>query len=234
MLPLPRFRDLAWSEVDPSRYPFDSGSAPDVVRGLEPASRVPVHPTDFPDHGARSDWIHGEAGPWIDAMTRALVRRYGPWALGWCWAWGENGGGGPVQSWCCPDHSVTTRDETLALVAEALCEWRSWLEDLTERFDRYPLDVPDAEDRLHAWERATVHLITHVVDRTDSTDAWYAHCELVLVWFLTRWGIGEETARAQVEQAIGGRFESWTEPKRVVVDDVAERLATSLEDVPRW
>ncbi|MEU9140963.1 hypothetical protein AB0D33_34275 [Streptomyces sp. NPDC048404] len=125
---------------------------------------------------------------------------------------------------------MTSPDETLAKVATALCEWRSWLEDLAERFDRFRLDSVPAEERQHQWERAAVHLVTHVVDRTGAGDAWYGHCEQVLTWFLTRWGVEEATAETLVEEAIGGRFESWTGPEPDVVDDMARRLSLSLTE----
>jgi hypothetical protein len=41
------------------------------------------------------------------------------------------------------------------------------------------------------------------------------------------------TAEALVEEAIGGRFESWTGPGPDVVDDVAQRLALSLTEADR-
>ncbi|MFF8532225.1 hypothetical protein ACN6K9_006208 [Streptomyces sp. SAS_267] len=164
-------------------------------------------------------------------MTRALVERFGRWVLGWRWAHDEGEiGGGPVGSWCCPRDSITSPDETLAKVATALCEWRAWLEDLAERFDRFRLDAVPAEERQHQWERAAVHLVTHVVDRTGAGDAWYGHCEQVLTWFLARWGVEEATAESLVEEAIGGRFESWTGPEPDVVDDMARRLSLSLTE----
>ncbi len=52
-----------------------------------------------------------------------------------------------------------------------------------------------AEDRHLTWQRATVHLATHVVDRTTAGDAWFSHCEQVLTWFPTRWGVPAEKAR---------------------------------------
>ncbi|MFA7754181.1 hypothetical protein V5F01_11090 [Streptomyces sp. NRRL B-2790] len=174
-------------------------------------------------------WSHGEGRAWTEAMTRALVERFGGWALGWRWAHDEGEiGGGPVGSWCCPRDSITSPDETLTKVATALCEWRAWVEDLAERFDGYRLNSVPAEDRQHVWERAAVHLVTHVVDRTGAGDVWYGHCEQVLTWFLERWGVEAATAEALVEEAIGGRFESWTGPEPDVVDDVAQRLALSL------
>ncbi|MDX2645560.1 hypothetical protein PV341_18735 [Streptomyces sp. PA03-1a] len=174
-------------------------------------------------------WSDGEGQVWADAMTRALVERFGRWALGWRWGHDEGDiGGGPVGSWCCPRDSITSPDETLTRVATALCEWRAWLADLAGRFDRYRLDSVSVEDRQHAWQRAAVRLVTHVVDRTRAGDAWYGHCKQVLAWFLARWGVPAATGEALVEEAIGGRFESWTGPEPDVVDDVVQRLARSL------
>jgi hypothetical protein len=50
----------------------------------------------------------------------------------------------------------------------------------------------------------------------------------VLTWFLSRWGVAPDVAQELVDQAIGGRFKSWTGPDTVLVDDVAEQLALSL------
>ncbi|WP_217370737.1 hypothetical protein [Nonomuraea antri] len=50
----------------------------------------------------------------------------------------------------------------------------------------------------------------------------------MLIWFLQRWNLPAEVAEALVDEAIGGRFHSWTSPETVLVDDVAERLALSL------
>jgi hypothetical protein len=227
---------LSWDEVDPRLYPFRGDDALDVVRALEPASRVPVRPAGTPAGHELIAWSHSAGSDWTRDMTRALVERYGRWSLGWRWAHDEGElGGGPVGSWCCPRDSITTPEETLERVAASLCEWREWLEYLSRWFDNHPLGTLPAENRRDAWERATGHLVNQVLDRTGSGDAWYGHCEQVLTWFLTRWGVDPETAREQVEEAIGGRFESWCAPERTVVDGVAERLATSLEpdtDVP--
>lgn len=76
-------------------------------------------------------------------------------------------------------------------------------------------------------ERATTHLVNHVVERTKAGDAWYGHCAQVLTWFLNRWGVDDQTAQEQVEQAIDGRFGSWTSPEDALVEDVAARLANS-------
>ncbi|WP_107459292.1 hypothetical protein [Streptomyces colonosanans] len=223
---------LTWPEVDPRAHPFDPAAARMEIPALAPA--VPARPRYGKDDPASlqklSDWSWDVGAPWTEAMTRALVERYGRWVLGWRWAHDEGDiGGGPVGSWCCAAHSITEPRKTLARVASALCEWREWLEDLAERFDRYPLGNLPPEDRQDAWERATAHLVTHVVDRTNAGDAWYGHCQQVLTWFLTRWDVTPARAAALVAEAVGGRFESWMEPEQTVVRDVAERLSASLE-----
>lgn len=230
---------LAWTEVDPATHPFDHAEALDVVRALGPAGQAPVRPEwkrlkdrdeAYEEFKKLCDWARTVGWEWGEAMTQALVEQYGAWASGWRWSHDEGDlGGGPVGRWCCALHSITTPDETLERVAAALCEWRDWLEFLGRFFDRYPLSELPAEDRRDAWERATHQLILHSLDRTGSGDAWYAHCRQVLTWFLTRWDVDQDTARTLVEDAIGGRFESWTAPENRVVYDVSEQLAASLE-----
>jgi hypothetical protein len=205
--------DLSWDDVDPRRHPFDAGSALDAIKALAPAARVPT--VDDPD-----------ATAWVDELAQAVTGHFGSWASGWRWAHGEGDlGGGPVAAWCCPRHSITTPDDTLNRVGEALCQWRSWLEELAELFDRYPLDGVPGEGPSRVQERATTHLVTAVVERTGAGDAWYLHCRQVLTWYLTRWGVPVETAQAQVERAVSGEFESWIAPDTDVLDEVAGRLA---------
>ncbi|MEU6347922.1 hypothetical protein ABZ896_01180 [Streptomyces sp. NPDC047072] len=234
--------DLTWPDVDPARHPFSAEEALDVVRSLEAAGRVPVPPPrtrtrDYDEMVAESSrhirWAHSEGWDWVRDLTRQLVERYGSWATGWRWSHDEGDlSGGPVGGWCCASHSISTPEETLARVARSLCEWREWLEFLARRFEAYPLGTLPVEDRRNAWDRATHHLILQSLDRTGSGDAWYGHCAQVLTWFLTRWDVPPETAETLVEEAVGGRFESWTAPKGTLVDDVAEHLATALEPDP--
>ncbi|MEU6864302.1 Fic family protein [Streptomyces sp. NPDC046876] len=205
--------DLSWDDVDPARHPFDSAAAARVVRSLGPARRIPG----------------GEGKLWADAMSYALVEQYGRWALGWRWAQDEGDfDGGPVGSWCCPRDSITTPEETLERVVAGLCEWRAWLESLAGWFEAYPLDVADIEGQRVLWECATRNLILQVVDRTGCGSGWYGHCRQVLTWFLSRWGVAPATAHELVEQAIGGRFRSWTDPDAALVGDIAERLPKAL------
>ncbi|MBE1532779.1 hypothetical protein [Actinomadura algeriensis] len=216
---------LAWDEVDPGRHPFDPGGALDVVRGLAPAGRVPSGEVLQGRDGRRAGF------DWANAMSAALVDRYGRWTIGWRWGHDESEfGGGPVASWCCPPHSVTTPDETLDRVARSLVEWRAFIEDVAERFARFPVRAAPPEDREWMWERAAVHLITRTIDCTGAGDAWYGTCEAVLGWFLAAAGVPAVEAAALVERAIGGRFGSWTAPEPAVVADVGERLAAGLAD----
>lgn len=205
---------LSWDEVDPARHPFDPASAARVVRSLGPARRVPAG---------------GEGGLWADAMSHALVEQYGRWTVGWRWARDEGDfDGGPVGSWCCPQHSITTPGETLDRVVAALCEWRAWLESLAGRFEAHPLELRAVEDQRDLWEQAARDLILRVADRTGGGSAWYGHCGQVLTWFLHRRHVAPDLARDLVGQAIGGRFRSWTSPDAALAGEVAGRLATSL------
>lgn len=211
-----RPRKLTWADVEPRRHRFSASSARGAVRKLAPASAA--------------SWAARKSDDeWADAMARAVVERFGKWACGWRWATDEGDfGGGPVSSWCCARHSISTREETLERVSDALVEWRGWLEDLAERFDRFPLAGLPAAEQVAMWERGAVHLIHRVVERTGAGDAWYGHCAQVLTWYLARWGVAERQAERLVDRAIGGRFDSWAGPDESVVVDVAEQLARSV------
>ncbi|MFE3586522.1 Fic family protein [Streptomyces niveus] len=218
--------------MDPARHFFDSASAPQVVQSLGPARRVPSRP-DVPfGDPVMSAWSWGEGRFWADAMSHALAERYGRWAAGWRWAHDEGDfDGGPVGNWCCARDSITTPQETITRVVAALCEWREWrewLESLAGWFDAYPLNLAEVEDQRILWERAARNLILQVTDRTGCGSGWYGHCHQVLTWFLSRWGVAPDLAQELVDEAIGGRFASWTGPDPALVEDVAERLALSV------
>ncbi|SBT40506.1 Fic family protein [Micromonospora auratinigra] len=220
---------LTWPEVDPASHPFDPAQVHDVLREIG----TPVPP---PVHWDGKTYVGDvEARAWRDRVSHALVDRYGRWAAGWRWSVGEGDfDGGPVGSWCCVSHSMKgSADETLTLAADALREWRRWLEDLAERFDRFlPLASGDGdEELLVAWETAVAQLVVMTVDRTRNDSGWYFHCERVLGWFLTAAGIPEQRHAALIEHAIGGRFRSWVAPDVVQVQEVAERLARQVVDV---
>jgi len=115
-------------------------------------------------------------------------------------------------------------------VTASLLEWRSWLEDLSERFGRFlpiPSGAPD-DVVLDVWERAVAHLVTVVVDRTGAESGWHGHCGLVLRWFLSAAGIPAEQQTRLIDDAIGGRFRSWAWPSAMETADIAQRLAQML------
>ncbi|GAT67041.1 cell filamentation protein Fic [Planomonospora sphaerica] len=218
---------LTWYDVDPQRSAFDPARARAVVAGRVPAASVPVRPAD---DRAVLNWKLAWGLPWTERMTRALVAYYGRWAVGWEWSGRD---GGPVRSWCCVGHSITTPEQTLDRVADALVEWRSWLEELAVRFERFPIAEgrPEQERKL-ACERGTARLVTAVAERTYAyDDAWYDHCRQVLRWFLERWHVRKDQARRLTDDALGGRLESWSEPSPPLIEDVAVRLAGSLSDL---
>ncbi|MEY9909097.1 hypothetical protein ABIA35_005331 [Catenulispora sp. MAP12-49] len=220
---------LDWDEVDPSRHPFDSTTAEQVVRSLGPARRVPSRPGQPLSSRESADWRFRKAMPWSDAMSSALAWYYGRWALGWRWSIGEGDyDGGPVGNWCCTSHSLTTPEETITRVVAALCEWRGWLETLARWFEAYPLDPAAIDDQRILWDRTARNVILQVVDRTGCESGWYRHCYTVLIWFLTRWGVAQDAALDLVGEAIGGRFKSWTSPDSLLVDDIAEKLAAGV------
>jgi hypothetical protein len=211
----PRF--LSWDEVDPSRHPFDPSSAAQVVDSLGPAQCVSRRPEVSFVNPEMSTWDDGEGKLWADARSHSLAERHGQWAVGWRWAHDERDfDGGPVGNWCCPQHSITTPQETLARVVAALCEWRAWLESLAGWFEAYPLEPTAVADQRILWEQAARNLIWQVVDRTGHGSGWHGHCAQVLTWFLHRWHVAADVAQALVAEAIGGRFHSWTSPETVL------------------
>ncbi|OSP41315.1 MULTISPECIES: hypothetical protein [unclassified Streptomyces] len=176
-----------------------------------------------------SAWSRGEAGLWAAAMSYALVRRYGHWTAGRRWAHEEgDSDGGPVGNRCCPRGSITTPEKTLARVVAALCEWRGRLESLAGWFEAYPLEPADVGGRRIPWVRAARHLIPQVTDRTGCGSGRHGHRCQALTRFLSRRGIAPDTAQGLNDQSIGGRFLSWNDPDRALVEGIAERLALSL------
>ncbi|WP_030774140.1 MULTISPECIES: hypothetical protein [unclassified Streptomyces] len=104
-----------------------------------------------------------------------------------------------------------------------LREWREWLEYLARCFEAYLLDLTGIEDQRTSWERAARNLILQVVDRTGCGSGRKGHWRQVLTWFLQLRGVAPDVAGGLVDEAIGGRFPSWTGPDTVVVDDIAEQ-----------
>ncbi|NBE56689.1 hypothetical protein GUY60_35750 [Streptomyces sp. YC537] len=226
---------LPWSAADPdsNAFAWSEEEHATVVTLI-----APMVPPVGVDRRAQSRFVA--------EVTRLLVARYGRWACGWHWSYGEGGGGGVVTSWCCDADSVGEAVPTAAAVVASLLEWRDWLEELADRFkqlappDDLDTSAPDADPRTVAadrsWhvERAATRLVTVVMDRTGAECAWYTLCRTVLTWFLSSTGMTAEQADAAVERAIGGRFESWTTPAPTVVTTVGEDLATDLTGEPSY
>ncbi|MFI1992901.1 Fic family protein [Actinoplanes sp. NPDC020271] len=209
---------LTWPEVDPAAHPFDPGSVPAVVRAVAPAVMPPPH-----DPMARA---------WVDAVKLGLVEHFGRWAAGWeNLSTGHSHGGGLSSRWCCAEDSLTTPERTLDAVAEALLDWRSYLEELARRFARY-LPLPeDPRASFATWEAAVGDLVATAAARTGSQEAWYGHSSRVLEWFLSAGGVPDHLAENLVGEAIGGRFRSWAAPTGAEVAEVAEALAVSATGV---
>ncbi|MCZ4119831.1 hypothetical protein [Streptomyces sp. H39-S7] len=209
---------LPWSAVDPHVNSFawddeESSRTTALIASLMPC---PITDRDAKHH-------------FTTEVTALLAARYGRWACGWDWAVGEGGGGGVVASWCCSSHSVGEPAATARAVVASLLQWRDWLEELAEQFARLAPPVgADAEDRSWYLERAACRLVTVVIDRTNTECVWYGLCHTVLTWFLSFAGMEEEAAKKAVGAAIGGRFKSWVEPSRALVDAVGEDLAVGL------
>lgn len=209
---------LPWSAVDPDRIAFVWNDEEGSQVAATIASMVPA---------TGAGWE--EKHRFTTEVTVLLAARYGRWTCGWHWAVGEGGGGGVVTSWCCDSHSIGERAATADKVIASLLEWRDWLEELAERFAQLaPPSGADAEERSWHLERAATRLVTVVVDRTGAECGWYGLCHTVLTWFLSSTGMRPEAARDAVETAIGGRFESWTQPSPMLVENVSEGLAVGL------
>lgn len=222
---LPRIWTLTWADADPAIHPFDPGTVSAVVHAVAPA--------DFPgpyDPTARV----GQTTPdphnaWINVLTLGLAEHYGRWAA--CWQ-GKTAGHavdhGATARWCCPHDSITTPERTLAAITGALLDWRSHLEELAEHFARY-LPLPqEPRAAFTAWETAVSELVATAMSRTGSEENWYGNSSQILGWFLSAAGIPDHLCDAMVNDAIGGRFQSWIAPTGAEVADVAEALAAAV------
>ncbi|MFB9834227.1 hypothetical protein [Actinoallomurus acaciae] len=214
--------NLHWDDLDPGRHPFDPDGARAAVEALAPDPGFSSHPDWGWERWMSAEWFFTR---WPDDMTNALTRYYGAWACGWRWVRNIEEGwiSGPVSVWA--DSSVAGEEEALSRVADALLEWRLFLEDLAGRFVRLPTS---GAPRERAFQRAAADIITHVADWTGANDVWYETCARVLRWYLSHLGVPAERSGALIDGAIGGRFESWTAPGPDAVDEAAGRLAAGL------
>lgn len=220
---------LTWPEVNPARNPFDRDAAPAIIRSLSAAATVPTRPPGRSGRPEVYDWGQQQGTRWADQMSFAIVGHYGRWASGWRWGVGEaDFSGGPVHAWCCPTDSMGSPEQTLGVVTESLVEWRGWLEELSERFDRFlpPLAADPADPDV--WEHAVLHLVTVVVDRTCADGHWEWHCRQVLGWFLGLTAVPPERHKPLLDHSIDGRFDDFRAPSNLLILDVAERFGRAV------
>jgi hypothetical protein len=212
-----------WADVDPARYPFDPAGVPAVVR-----SAVAAIPPPAPTREA--------AFRWNMAMTEALVRHYGAWAVDWFRSPGSvDYDGVPVARWDILEVIATSAAETALLISAEVVRWRRWLEDLAELFDRFlPALGPAATDpdRVPVWEAAVAQLVTISVARVEDDDRWQGMCEHVLGWFLTAAGVPKQRSAMLVDRVLDERFRGWVRLTTADVTDIAERLAREVTGAP--
>lgn len=191
--------DLSWAEVDPAAHPFDPGTVPEVVRSVAP----PGPPT----------W------EWSVAVTEALVDRWGTWVCGWRSSITGDGW------WDWPSPPVRT-ERTLTRTAELVVEWRSWLEELAELFDRH-LPIPAAPEESRAtWERAFTELIVAAVGDGSDIDCWQGPCMMAARWLCEAAGVPE---RGQpVHDLLNELFPDWWVPTSAEIAGVAEAAARQV------
>ncbi|MCX5409331.1 hypothetical protein OHA37_36435 [Streptomyces sp. NBC_00335] len=207
-----------WEGLDPDLHPFTWDEDEEArLRALVCEWVPPVL------SGMRGGWA-GE--DWCARQVDAIIReRYGNWAQGWNWCYRY---GGPIGSWVDGKGSVTTPDETATRVVGALLEWREWLESMALRFaELAPVPEASAEDRSWHLERACVRLVT-VALGPEAEAGWQRQAARILHWFLTTTGMGQAEAEQAVDRAIGGRFKSWVDPGRALIESVGEDLAVGL------
>ncbi len=236
---------LRWQDVDPAVWIVGV----DELRARALALATDAF-MDTPRGAPRPAPKKGKTPPapdWKPAAERAIAlsfaQTFGPWASGWRWARDEGSlGGGVVSSWCCPAHSISADvDATAKKAAAALVEWRLWIEMLRDHFEALPPRIGDearhfvtaraalgvADD--DGWretslrmglDRAAAELVAVVVEASGAGDAWYAHMQQVLSWYLQFHGADDDHADRAARDAIAGRFESWIGPNDATLNAV--------------
>ncbi|UQU61858.1 hypothetical protein COUCH_22735 [Couchioplanes caeruleus] len=183
----------------------------------------PYDPAAPVDRGSRNP-----SYAWADAVTIGLVDHFGRWAAGWL---GQSSryslSGAPTPGWYRVQELVTAPERTLDAVGRGLLDWRSYLEELADHFARH-LPLPrDPRAAFAAWEAAVGELVATAMARTGTEENWYGGSARVLSWFLSAAGVPHHLADAMVDDAIGGRFRSWTQPTGADAADVAAALAAA-------
>jgi hypothetical protein len=205
---------LRWSDVVPAARSFDSSRARDI------AARFITQAAD----AKRVDQYAVEA-----EIHRALIAEYGAWVAGWSWSSGD---GGPVDPWCCATHSLLPARETdprpsIDRVVAALEDWRAFLLQLDAQFAAIR-DATKDQPLGRAAEHAAAQLLPLVVERTQTSDAWYGTFSTVLTWYLDAIGIPFERVGRIIDQTISGRFGSWSEPDPSTAKATCEELGEAV------
>jgi len=191
---------LRWDEIDPATHPFDT-------TGLRGVVKRTLAPYELPGEGTSAHRDLAE-----EAMTRALVVEYGAWVMCWTWASSEPGGGGPVSSWCCGNHSLDTDRMTAEeRVVTAVLEWRGVLERLEVEFSTLHRECAGLSDGETAM-RGAARLLPLILEWTTCQDAWYGTVSTILAWFLEPRRNDRDRTDTVIREAIRGLFNSHTEP----------------------
>lgn len=169
-------------------------------------------------------------------LTHALLDRFGLWIAGWNWAASEPGGGGPVTSWCCGDHSIRRADETedeptVARVVDSVFEWIDFVAALSSRFGELETELGGLQ-LAETTERAAASLLPWILDRTEATDAWYATFSSTLSWFLQSQGHASEAALQAVHEVASGVFDSWIIPSSDQTAQACADLGKAVSAAP--
>ncbi len=196
---------LGWSDVVPSAHPFNPAPV-EPIAGSAAALRGQKH----------NDAI-------VASIDRALLAEYGSWIAGWQWGASEPGGGGPVRKWCCARDSLFRKDDkstsdAARRVAEAVLDWRGFLEELERVFDELPPLGSTSDQEVSSLriaseiEEAAARLLPVVVEHTSAEDAWYRTFVVVLTWYVESKGGDADVYGPIIEEAVSGTFQSWVAP----------------------
>jgi hypothetical protein len=169
---------LRWSDVDPTKHPFDIARVRSIVGSIVVAQ--------------------GDDEALEHAIDRVLHAEFGAWIGGWRWCTRD---GGPVTeafSWWSPSLHKSTRPARQVLrVLAAIADWRGYLEELGRLF----AEVRGGSDLASSVERAAALLLPVVVARTGASDAWYRTLSTSLAWYLESSGT-HATCLASVIHAL--------------------------------
>ena len=211
-----------WADFDPARHPFDPAGVLGVLPAVAPPLPAPAPPRPPLEPGHEQEWLRYQAADnehlrWNIALTEALVGHYGPWVRGWYWL--------PRR----PDQPLrwnfwvpvsTSAAESWPLIADAILEWRRWLEELAARFRKFP---PDRR------ETAIAELLTTTAARIADADEWQGLSGIVVSWFLQAGGVPAARATELVDRALTDHFDKWI---HLTAEDAAAMAAQIAGELP--